>query len=331
MRLVIVDDNTFDQTNGVVTTMNAVKQQLFDRGIHSLYHITPQQFCTIPALIYPGAKLAIDSWRLPTMVENLLPTHLHICTEGVLGIAARTAFDKRGWRYTTSAHTRWDLYLNKMLGCSTKWGNQYMKWFRQKSSTILVNSASMKNELEANGWKNLKIWTRGVDRTIFDFKDRHVSHKPVLLSVGRISAEKNLDVFCRLDYNKYQLVCVGDGPDLPRLKRLYPWVTFLGQLKGLQLAAQYQEADVFVFPSVTDTFGLVMIESMSTGTPVAAFPAQGPVDVIEQGVTGWIDPDLETAIAQCLSLPRQKVYEGSKKWSWESTADIFLETLVPIN
>jgi glycosyltransferase involved in cell wall biosynthesis len=206
-----------------------------------------------------------------------------------------------------------------------------MKWFHQKSSTILVNSASMKNELEANGWKNLKIWTRGVDRTIFDFKDRHVSHKPVLLSVGRISAEKNLDVFCRLDYNKYQLVCVGDGPDLPRLKRLYPWVTFLGQLKGLQLAAQYQEADVFVFPSVTDTFGLVMIESMSTGTPVAAFPAQGPVDVIEQGVTGWIDPDLETAIAQCLSLPRQKVYEGSKKWSWESTADIFLETLVPIN
>jgi glycosyltransferase involved in cell wall biosynthesis len=331
MRLVIIDDNTLNQTNGVVTTMNAVKQQLFQRGIHSLYHVTPEHFCCIPAFVYPGAKLALNSWKLGNMVENLNPTHLHICTEGVLGIAARTAFRNRGWQYTTSAHTRWDLYLNKTVGCSPKWGNQYMRWFHRQSSTILVNTDSMKTELENQGWNNLKVWTRGVDRHIFDFKNKPIGSKPILLSVGRISSEKNLDAFCRLDFNKYQLVCVGDGPELPRLKRDYPWVRFLGQLKGKMLAEQYQKADVFVFPSVTDTFGLVMIESMSTGTPVAAFPAQGPVDVIEPGVTGFFDADLEIAIEKCLSLSRNTVYEGSKAWSWETTADIFLDTLVPIN
>lgn len=329
MRLVIVDDNCQDQVNGVVTTMNAVKKQLFSRGIHNLIHITPDQMMSMPALVYPGARIPLNFWNLKKRIEAYEPTHLHICTEGVLGLTARQFFQNNNWRYTTSFHTRWDHYLKEKFGVPANKTMRYLKWFHQNSAATLVNTPTMQREMVLLGLSQAITWSRGVNTQLFQFNDRKCDLKPTLLSVGRISAEKNLEVFCNLSSEKYNLVCVGDGPDLKRLQNKYPGVTFTGQLSGKQLVHQYQNADCFVFTSKSDTFGLVMIESMSVGTPVAAFPVQGPIDVVDDGVTGVLNDDIQTAISQCLSLSRKTVFEGSKRWSWEKTTDIFVDTLVP--
>jgi len=329
MRLVIVDDNCQDQVNGVVTTMNEVKKQLFSRGIYNLIHITPDQMMSMPALVYPGARIPLNFWNLTKRIEAYEPTHLHICTEGVLGLTARQFFQNKNWRYTTSFHTRWDHYLQEKFGVPANKTMRYLKWFHQNSAATLVNTPTMQREMVSLGLSQAITWSRGVDTQLFQFNDRKCSDKPTLLSVGRVSAEKNLEVFCSLSPEKYNLVCVGDGPDLKRLQKTYPWVTFTGQLSGKQLVQQYQNADCFVFTSKSDTFGLVMIESMSVGTPVAAFPVQGPIDVVDDGVTGSLNHDIDAAISQCLTLCRQTVFAGSKKWSWKKTADIFVDTLVP--
>jgi glycosyltransferase involved in cell wall biosynthesis len=328
MRLIIIDDNTATQTNGVVTTMREVKKELLGRGI-SIQHTTPDSFITVPAGVYPGAKLVLNPRRLRELIDEFDATHLHICTEGSLGLYARWFFKSQNWRYTTSVHTRWDLYLKNATGIDPKWGLRYMRWFHKHSAASLVNTESMHQELKSKGWNNLVTWTRGVDQRLFEFRDHPPGARPRVLCVGRISGEKNLDAFCQLDATLYDLICVGDGPQLATLKTQYPHVTFLGELHGQPLAQQYQQADCFVFPSKSDTFGLVMIESMSTGTAVAAYPVPGPQDVVEQGVTGFLAQDLGVAVEQCLRLSRKTVHQGSQKWSWSNTADIFLNTLVP--
>jgi len=328
MRLAIIDDNTMSQTNGVVTTLEALKNEFWARGLMNTIHITPDWFTHVPAGVYPGARLPLDFWRCREFINRFDPTHLHICTEGPLGLYARRMFQNNRWKYTTSFHTRWDLYMHKSFGINLKITMRYLRWFHKHSAAVLINTKTQLHELQDQGFTNLQCWSRGVNKELFCFSHCTDNTKPILLSVGRLSKEKNLDDFCQLDYTRYHLRCVGDGPDRKRLESLYPWVTFLGELKGNALAAEYQKADCFVFPSKSDTFGLVMIESMSCGTPVAAYPVQGPLDAIDHGTTGILDENLRLAVEKALMIPRSTVYEGSHRWTWSNTADIFLRTLV---
>ena len=329
MRLVIVDDNSKDQTNGVVTTLKALKQEFSHRKLDKVLHITPDLFFHVPAYVYPGARFPVNLWRNSQLIDDFAPTHLHICTEGPLGLCARQMFKSRNWKYTTSFHTRWDLYLQKSFGINPNITIDYLRWFHKHSAAVLVNTQTQLQEMEQQRFANLVCWSRGVDKSVFSFDDHKKNLKPILLSVGRLSKEKNLDDFCLLDHRQYTLRCVGDGPDRKRLENLYPWVSFLGEKKGNDLAKEYQQADCFVFPSKSDTFGLVMIESMSCGTPVAAYPVQGPLDAVDQGTTGILNHDLKSAVQKALMIPRSTVSHGSERWTWGNTADIFLRTLVP--
>jgi glycosyltransferase involved in cell wall biosynthesis len=190
----------------------------------------------------------------------------------------------------------------------------------------------MVKELKDNGfWGDIKSWTRGVDRNIFNISCRNSkSNEVVLLCVCRLSPEKNLDAFCSLDYPNTRKILVGDGPDRARLEKLYPDVEFVGFKTGKELAKYYANADVFVFPSKWETFGIVMIEAMACGTPVAAYPVQGPLDVIDQGVTGFVNEDLTSAISSCLQLDRDRVLKGSQRWSWDNAWKIFRDSLTPL-
>ena len=329
MKLLLVNDNTRNQTNGVVTTFKGVLNELEGREILT-YHVTPDHFRHFGLPGYPDVRITMDPWNLKSVVDWFKPTHVHIATEGVLGHAARRLCQARGWRYSTSFHTRWDSITDEMVGFGGERVRRHLRWFHSQSHSVLATTEGMKSLLEGWGFERVITWTRGVDKTLFSFRVPTDHPRPVLLNVGRVSVEKNLDTFCQLDPSKYDLRLVGDGPSLPRLKSLYPHVSFLGELKGESLAQQYQDADCFVFPSRSDTFGLVMIESMSTGTPVAAYPVQGPIDVVEQGVTGYVDEDLERAVDRCLGLDRHLVERGSQRWTWKNTADIFLNSLVEI-
>ena len=330
MRLLIVNDNTTDQINGVVTTYSHITDIMRTKGI-IIKQIDPSHFKNIRGIFYPDYSLPINPWRLGRLIEDFNPTHVHIATEGVLGIFAKRYFKKRGWNYTSSYHTRWDIFIEKILGF--KLPVSYMiKRFHRDSSAILAPSYLCAKMLHDMGLTRAVPWSRGVDKTKFKFSDRsNRQGKPVLLNVGRVSPEKGLDDFCSLDKNKYDLVLVGDGPDLDRLKQKYPYVKFLGALTGEALYKAYQDSDCFVFPSKSDTFGIVMIESMAVGTPVAAYPVDGPIAVIDHGITGFLSRNLSEAVEVCLSLNRQIVCDHSSKWDWSKVTEEFIQHLVHIN
>lgn len=206
----------------------------------------------------------------------------------------------------------------------------YLRWFHKNSHRVLVTTRTIKQDLEEHGFKNLVVWSRGVKRDLAPSQERYERTKPMLLNVGRVSAEKGLAELVGLDY-EYTLVIVGDGPYMSRARELLPNAKFVGYKSGQELVDYYNQADVFVFPSSADTFGLVIIEAMAQGTPVAAFPVQGPIDIIENGVNGYMDNDLDVAIEQCLTLDRNRVKESSKHWTWEECFRIFKENLVEIS
>jgi glycosyltransferase involved in cell wall biosynthesis len=329
IRLLIVNDNTWDQTNGVVTTFQNVVQR-FDPDQIQLRYVTPQEFRNVKGWFYPDFTLALNPWKLKHIMQEFSPTHVHIATEGVLGYAAKFICDSWGWKYTTSFHTRWDHYARDTWGF-TPWGlTKFIQLFHSRSEKVLVTTASMAHEVSQLGIQNPVVWSRGVDANVFSFGSGGGAVKPVCLSVGRVSVEKNLHAFCQLDADKYDLQLVGDGPQLLELKRTYPHVKFLGLKKHKELAQVYQQADVFVFTSKTDTFGLVMAEAMSCGTPVAAYPVTGPQDVIDPGITGIMQEDLNQAIQSCLTLDRAQVRAQSMKYSWQNVTDQFIKELVTI-
>lgn len=327
MRLLIVNDNTITQVNGVVTTVTNVITELERRDI-IVKHLTVDDFYSIPSFLYPGVRFVLNPWKMKKIVDDFQPTHIHITTEGIVGLTMSYICWKRNWNYTSSFHTRWDMFFHRMVGVDFKVVNKYLRWFHSKSKAVLATTKGMQEQLESEGYKNVIEWSRGVDKLQFRFSDHPISEKPIIISVGRISAEKNLEKFCELPSAKYQLRCIGDGPILKRLQQQYPDVEFVGELKGEELEKAYQSADCMVFSSISDTFGLVMIEAMSTGTPTAGYPVQGPKDVVEQGKSGYLSDDLETAIDLALTIPRSIVYETSKKWTWQNTTDIFIKHLV---
>jgi glycosyltransferase involved in cell wall biosynthesis len=331
MKISLVTD-TWDNVNGVVTTLRNTVKNLTDMG-HEVQVIEPSLFKTIPAAGYPEIKLSWNIWKVKRLLSDFEPDAIHIATEGPLGLAARwyCKVDKMNLPHNTSYHTKFPEYLNEYFNLPINWGYWLIRWFHKFSTKVLVTNHSMQDELSARGFHRLTVWRRGVDRLLFNpNKRRNIDgNKPILLCVSRASREKGLDDFCSLTVPGIKIL-VGDGPYLEELKSRYHDVLFAGYKHGEQLADYYANADVFVFPSKTDTFGVVMLESISSGTPVAAYPVTGPIDVIEEGVNGSLDNDLGKAVLQALACDRIKVADSADKWDWRSCTRTFVDNLTQI-
>jgi glycosyltransferase involved in cell wall biosynthesis len=327
--ILVITDNVANQVNGVVTTFKALEDQAGLAGDRIVY-IDPGQFPHIDCPGYPEVKIC---WPhgISKKIKALQPDYIHIATEGPVGLFARWWCERNRIPYNTSYHTDFAKFLKKMYGIPESWTWWYLRWFHKNSHRVLVTTESIKQDLLARGFANLRVWTRGVDRTIFNSTHRGatVAGRPILLSVGRVSVEKGLDDFCRLDIPGATKIVVGDGPYSQSLKRRYPDIHFVGAKKGIQLARYYAQADVFVFPSRADTFGVVNIEALACGTPVAAYPVPGPRDIVDPGLTGFLNDNLELAVQQCMTLDRSAVETASLSWTWAECWRIFEENLIP--
>ena len=324
-KLCIVTDAWLPQINGVVTTLTNLVHEAEADGWEVLV-IHPGLFPNRAAPGYPEVQICWP-WGVRGMVRKFAPDHLHIATEGPLGLMARISF--RRWSYTTAYHTQWAHYFKRLFRIPESWTWNFVRWFHQHGK-VMVPTHSIRAELIAQRIKaEVVLFGRGVN---LDNLKPYISHttnaKPRLLSVGRVSKEKNLEAFCELDSEQYDLVMVGDGPHLAELKRAYPAVQFMGMLQGTDLANEYIRADCMVFTSHTDTFGLVIIESQCLGTPVAAYPVKGPVDVI-LAETGSMDADINSAIAAALVLDREICAKTAQdRYSWPATWRQFKANLV---
>ena len=327
-RLALVTDAWAPQINGVVRTLMRVTQELEARGFKILV-ISPDSFATVPCPGYPEIRLALFPRRkVRRMIEAFEPEAIHVATEGTLGMAARRYCLKRGLAFTTSFHTRFPEYIQARLGIPPNWGYAWLRWFHRPATAVMVATSSLRTELESRGFRNIVAWSRGVDTELF--RPREVDlfdlPRPIFLCVGRVAIEKNLDAFLRLDLPGSKVV-VGDGPQLESLKQRYPKVLFTGAKVGEELARHYASSDVFVFPSRTDTFGLVILEALATGLPVAAYPVPGPLDVIDGSPVGRLDDDLGTAAREALSIPRDACRDYALGFSWDRCTEQFLGNL----
>jgi glycosyltransferase involved in cell wall biosynthesis len=328
-KILVITDNTRDQINGVVTTFKNIQGLAFDDGYNIVY-IDPGQFPHCDAPGYPEVKLSWP-WGIGKKIKALDPDYIHIATEGPVGLAARIWLDLKGWRYNTSYHTKFPEFLKKIYGIPECLTYGYVRWFHKHSGRVLTTTQTMVNDLRDHGFVGeIKSWTRGVDRKKFrsSIKGNIECDRPLLLYVGRISKEKNIDAFCELDFPGATKIAVGDGPYLEELKLKYPDVDFPGSRQPETLAHYYANADVFVFPSCTDTFGIVIIESLACGTPVAAYPVPGPIDILEQGITGHMSWNLRESVDRCLEYSRSRVEHASQKWTWDNCWEIFKNNLV---
>lgn len=327
-KILVITDNVPDQINGVVVTFKSMEEHALLDG-YTIVYLTPLQFLHFSCPGYPEVKLAIP-WGVGKKIEEISPDYIHIATEGPLGLCARLYLDKRGYRYNTSYHTKFPEFLKAIYGIPMPMTWSYLRWFHKHSGKLLVNTRSMKKELEDRKFTGPMItWTRGVDRTKLKQTRRYeYGDRPIVLYVGRVSKEKNLDALCEMQ-DTYNIEIVGDGPYRKKLEEKYPKVRFLGYQQGSELANSYARADVFCFPSKSDTFGIVMIEAMSLGTPVAAYPVDGPLDVIDE-YTGCMDKNLHKAIMACLEMDRNLVKQRSSMWTWEQCWTIFRDNLVNI-
>jgi glycosyltransferase involved in cell wall biosynthesis len=333
MRIAIVTDAWFPQVNGVVRTLSAVSDELRKRG-HEVHILSPEGRRTLPMPLYPEIRLALTGSRaLGREITKLKPDAIYIATEGPLGWAARAHCRRAKLPFVSGFHTRFADYLALRLPlpwlAKASWS--MLRKFHKPSATVLVPTRSIGADLEARGFTNVKVWTRGVDHALFKPYPRDALDlkRPISLYVGRLAPEKNIEAFLSLDLPGTKAV-IGDGPQRAELEKRFPDAAYLGFRFGEELARMIASADVFVFPSLTDTFGLVMLEAMACGTPVAAFDVPSPIDVVEEGVTGSLDKHLKLAILRAVIFDREKVQAGSLRFTWERTAQIFEESLVPI-
>jgi glycosyltransferase involved in cell wall biosynthesis len=330
MRILIVSDAWHPQVNGVVRTLSTVQRELQGMG-HIVHVIGPDRYRTIPCPTYPEIRLAIFPGRkLAQEIDDFAPDAIHIATEGPLGMAARGYCLKRKLPFTTAYHTRFPEYVRARLLFPLAWTYAILRRFHGKSSGVMVATRSIRDDLEARGFINVKDWTRGVDLTLFhpDKRRGFGWQRPVFAFIGRVAIEKNIEAFLALDLPGTKLV-VGDGPQQTSLKRKYPGVIFAGAHKGEELAARFASADIFVFPSRTDTFGLVLLEALASGLPVAAYPVPGPLDVISDPRAGVLNQDLRQAALAALELKREDARAHAETYSWRRTAEIFVANLAP--
>jgi glycosyltransferase involved in cell wall biosynthesis len=331
LRILIISDAWQPQTNGVTTTLSRLRNELQQAG-HPTFVIGPHQFWTLPCPTYPDIPLAVDAnKKLPQLIEELQPQAIHIATEGPLGLAARRWCQQRGYPFTTSFHTRFPEYIKLRTGLPLAVGYSYLRWFHQPSKRTMVATPSLKEELLSKGFSNLALWPRGVDTALFRPQEKNfLKHpRPLFLYVGRVAIEKNIRAFLRLQLPGTKVV-VGDGPQLNTLCGEYPDVVFTGAKAGQALASHFAAADVLVFPSRTDTFGLVLLEAMACGVPVAAYPVSGSKDVVVNGKTGFLNEDLAVAAMAALALDPHHCRAYAEQFSWSSCSQLFLDNLVPL-
>lgn len=329
MKIAIVTDAWHPQINGVVTTLGKTGECLSEMG-HDVMYVTPQDFRTIPCPTYPSIKLAINPvGKLGRTLDKFGPDAVHIATEGPLGWSARRYCKKRGLAFTTSFHTQFPQYVKLRAPIPLSWSYAVLRGFHGDAVRTMVPTPSLRNELHEWSFDNVVIWSRGVDTEVFKPADKAFldAPRPISMYVGRVAVEKNVEGFLSLDIPGTKYV-VGDGPDLEKLQRKYPAVRFTGVKRGMELAAHVAAADVFVFPSRTDTFGLVMLEAMACGVPVAAFPVTGPVDVVRHGETGILDEDLAVAIRGALRLDGRACREHALQRTWRVATERFASYLV---
>ncbi|SAI67238.1 glycosyl transferase family protein [Bordetella ansorpii] len=307
--------------------------QLLREWGHEVIVVSPEGGRTVPAPSEPDLRLCLQPGRqLRRLLGDVVPDVLHIATEGPLGLAARRMALRRGWRFTTGFHTMFPDYLEARMGIPASLPWRFMRWFHRPSQCVLVPTPTVRDIVAGRGLTNLRVWSRGVDGKKFQPGPRDFLAdlpRPIFLSVGRVAKEKNLDAFLELDLPGSKVV-VGAGPDEARLRRKFPNAHFAGAQPDEMLPKYYSAADVFVFPSLTDTFGLVMLEAMACGTPVAAFRSEAPIAVVQQGLTGCLDDDLARACRGALDLDRGAVREHAVTRTWDAIARDLLSAFVPL-
>jgi glycosyltransferase involved in cell wall biosynthesis len=339
MKIALITDAWQPQVNGVVTTLVELVRELGKAG-HAVDVIHPGQFRTRPCPGYAGIDLAVRPRRsLTARLDALAPHAIHIATEGPLGWAARAYCLKRGLAFTTAFHTRFPEILQAALHLPLSWGYALFRHFHRPSSGVLVPTQGVLRLLQQRGFRHLRPWTHGVDLGLFPYHNEVLRHeelgvlaRPVSLFVGRVSYEKNIQAFLELEVPGTKIVC-GVGPLEAALKKRYPRVLWQGILPREQLARIYAAADVFVMPSRAETFGLVMLEAMACGTPVAAYPVDGPLEVLGQEdgriMGGALDEDLRQAWFRAQAVPRHEARQRALHFSWEQASRQFLGHLVP--
>ncbi|WP_188666250.1 glycosyltransferase family 4 protein [Terasakiella brassicae] len=331
MRLLIVTDAWLPQINGVVRTHQSLIKHLQIQGI-DVRLISPQEFRTMACPSYPEIRLALfPARKMSRLIREFRPTAIHISTEGPLGIAARKFCVRYKIPFTTAFHTRFPEYVEARTNIPARYTNQIMKWFHRPSRAIMTATKSLRDELREQGFANVVTWTRGIDTDLFIPRtDKMFAHLagPIFMYVGRVAIEKNIEAFLDLDLPGSKVV-VGDGPQLDQLKARYRDVHFTGMKEGEELAQHYASGDVFVFPSLTDTFGLVILEALACGVPVAAYPVTGPLDVIGRAPVGCLDYDLQKACLGALEIDGEGCREYALDFSWETCTAMFLQNLVP--
>jgi glycosyltransferase involved in cell wall biosynthesis len=330
MKIAVATDAWLPQINGVVRTLGHTADQLRQLG-HDVLFITPQDFRTYPCPTYPSIRLALfPTHGVTQRLEEFRPQAVHIATEGPIGHAARALCCGRSLPFTTSYHTQFPEYVRARLPLPLSWSYAYLRRYHSRATRTMIATQSMRRMLCERGFKNLEIWARGVDCTAFQPGPKSFlsAPRPIAMYMGRVAVEKNIEPFLNLDLPGSKYV-VGDGPDLEPLRRRYPQVIFTGQKTGQELTAHIAAADVFVFPSLTDTFGLVLLEAMACGVPVAAYPVTGPIDVVQEGKTGVLDRDLRQAVLGALKLDPADCVAYARQHSWRNWTERFVSLLEP--
>lgn len=329
MRVLIASDAWEPQINGVVRTLQQVRALGPELGL-DLHFVTPDQFTTLPMPGYAEIRLAVPMpGTFARRFHAIRPDIVHVATEGPIGFAARKAALDCGVPLTTSYHTRFPEYLRARLPVPTRWTYGALRRFHNAADAILVSTPSLEHDLLARGFRNIRRWSRGVDLARFSprLEDRVEWPRPIFLNVGRVAVEKNLDAFLSLDLPGTKVI-VGEGPQRAALSARYPDAVFLGAQTGEELAEIYRQADVFVFPSRTDTFGVVLLEALASGLPVAAYPVMGPLDVLGGSKAGILSEDLRLASLACLTLDRACCVSLAAQYSWRAAIKQFRDVLV---
>ena len=331
MKIMIITDAWEPQVNGVVRTLKHTRAELTAMG-HEVQMITPLEFKTIPCPTYPDISLSLFPGKtVAKKIKDFAPDAMHIATEGPLGISARAYAVKNNLPFSTAYHTRFPEYVKARTGIPLALTYAFLRWFHGPSMAVMAPTIVVKQDLEKYGFTNVVLWSRGVDLSIFKMQESkalNTAH-PIFLYVGRVAVEKNINAFLEIDLPGSKWV-VGDGPAMAAIREKHPEVNYLGVLQQEELAKVYAAADVFVFPSKTDTFGLVLLEAMACGTPVAAYPVTGPIDVLGDSQAGAMHDDLRIACMQALKIPREVARAHAEKFSWRAASEEFAAHLRPV-
>lgn len=330
MNILIVTDAWEPQVNGVVRTLKQTRQELEHLG-HNVDVLSPLEFRTIPCPTYPEIQLSLfPGAKIARRIKEFNPDAIHIATEGPLGLAARRYCLRNKLPFTTAYHSRFPEYVQLRFGIPLSWTYAWLARFHNAAEAVMAPTHVVVRDLEARGFKNVVMWSRGVDLKIFSpgKRDRLQTRHPIFVYVGRVAVEKNIEAFLQLDLPGSKWVC-GDGPAASHLRAKYPDINWLGVLSQEELAKVYNAADSFVFPSKTDTFGLVLLEAMACGCPVAAYPVTGPIDVIGKDGPGALQEDLQKACLDSLKISREAVRKHAESFSWAFASQQFLTHLHP--